>query len=156
MADTLYDTDFVGWTEQQAAALRRLGPAVSNALDLDHLIEEIESLGRSERCAAESFIALIMVHLIKIAHGPEPPRAHWRHEVGTFRINLIRCLDPGMRSRLVLQVHWTDAVKTALSDLNDIDPPPLLPEACPYTLDELTDLEGRVTDLAARLTDAPR
>ena len=38
-----YDTDFYGWTQTQAAALRA---KESNTLDLEDLAEEIESLGR--------------------------------------------------------------------------------------------------------------
>ena len=44
--DMLYDQDFVLWTVQQAAALRRA--KTSNLpLDWENLAEEIESLGRS-------------------------------------------------------------------------------------------------------------
>jgi Domain of unknown function DUF29 len=52
----LYDEDFVRWTKEQAAALRRAknlppaGTVGSNLpLDWENLAEEIESLGKSER-----------------------------------------------------------------------------------------------------------
>jgi hypothetical protein len=52
----LYDQDFVRWTEEQAAALRRaksLPPAAPRGsnllLDWENLAEEIESLGKSDR-----------------------------------------------------------------------------------------------------------
>ncbi|PSN10566.1 DUF29 domain-containing protein, partial [filamentous cyanobacterium CCP5] len=43
---TLYEQDFYAWTQHQAELLRagQLGE-----LDLENLIEEIESLGRQER-----------------------------------------------------------------------------------------------------------
>jgi Domain of unknown function DUF29 len=44
-SETLYDEDFYAWTQQQAALLRRLPPA-GNELDLEHIAEEIEDLGR--------------------------------------------------------------------------------------------------------------
>ena len=40
----LYDEDIVTWSEQQAELLRRRS---ANALDWDHLAEEIEDVGRS-------------------------------------------------------------------------------------------------------------
>ncbi|MBR0129054.1 MAG: DUF29 family protein, partial [Neisseriaceae bacterium] len=45
MANTLYNTDFAAWAYQQAALLkdRRF-----DELDLDEIIEEIESMGRAE------------------------------------------------------------------------------------------------------------
>lgn len=43
---TLYDQDFYAWTQRQVELLRsgRLGE-----LDIENLIEEIESLGKQER-----------------------------------------------------------------------------------------------------------
>jgi hypothetical protein len=45
MTDTLYDTDFCAWARAQAAALQAKDWA---ALDLGNLVEEVESLARSE------------------------------------------------------------------------------------------------------------
>lgn len=43
---TLYSQDFYAWTQRQVELLRS-GPL--RELDIDNLIEEIESLGRQER-----------------------------------------------------------------------------------------------------------
>jgi hypothetical protein len=45
-ADLLYEEDFYAWTQRQAELLCRL-PAISNELDVEHIAEEIEDLGRS-------------------------------------------------------------------------------------------------------------
>ena len=48
---SLYDTDIVAWSEQQAEALRDLARQAgkqSNAVDWDNLIDEVETVGRSE------------------------------------------------------------------------------------------------------------
>ncbi|NJM46075.1 MAG: DUF29 domain-containing protein [Alkalinema sp. RU_4_3] len=45
---SLYDQDFVGWTEQVALALRQGNWA---GLDVENLIEEVEALGKSDRRA---------------------------------------------------------------------------------------------------------
>ena len=50
-----YDTDFYAWTQQQAAALRQKAFA---ALDLEHLAEEIESMGKRDRRAVESTLVV--------------------------------------------------------------------------------------------------
>ena len=42
----LYDEDFWGWTQEQAGALKRRDPG---AIDWDNVIEEVETLGRSEK-----------------------------------------------------------------------------------------------------------
>ncbi|MFL5012678.1 DUF29 family protein, partial [Rhizobium sp.] len=69
MAETaaLYDEDYYAWTRAQADALRRLAAERWNGpLDLEHLAEEVEDLGRSQRHAAESLIERIIEHLLKL------------------------------------------------------------------------------------------
>ena len=68
---TLYRDDFVAWTRQQADGLRRARDAGSNlALDWANLIEEIESLGASERRELRSHLARIVEHLAKLRYSP--------------------------------------------------------------------------------------
>ena len=69
----LYDQDFVRWTEEQAAALRRaksLLPAATRGsnllLDWENLAEEIESLGKSDRRELRSQITRVLRHLLKL------------------------------------------------------------------------------------------
>jgi hypothetical protein len=46
-----YEQDFYGWTQEQAALLRA---GQLNDLDITNLIEEVESMGRSEKRALET------------------------------------------------------------------------------------------------------
>ena len=74
----LYDEDFVRWTEQQAAALRR-AKSSDLPLDWENLAEEIESLGKSDRRELRSQITRILRHLLKLEVSPAAePRAGWR------------------------------------------------------------------------------
>ena len=63
--DQLYDTDILAWSQRQAAVLRDLAARrdLPNELDLDHVAEEIEDVGRSELNAVQSFIRLCLVHI---------------------------------------------------------------------------------------------
>ena len=69
MPDTasLYDRDFFAWTQDQAARLRawpeHLRP---NGIDVANLVEEVESLGKSDRRAIGSLLGFIALHLLKI------------------------------------------------------------------------------------------
>ena len=61
----LYETDFIGWTEQQARLLRAAAAQRPNlSLDWDHLAEEVEDLGKSHRRALSSQIGLVIEHLL--------------------------------------------------------------------------------------------
>jgi len=58
----LYDADIIAWAEEQANLLRtgRL-----SELDIDHIAEEIEDVGKSEQRKLTSRMALLIAHLIK-------------------------------------------------------------------------------------------
>jgi hypothetical protein len=72
---TLYDTDFVEWTAHTAEMLRegRLGD-----VDLEHLAEEIEDLGRNDRHTVLSRLSRLLKHQIKRRIQPERDGSSWR------------------------------------------------------------------------------
>ena len=123
MIDTVYDEDFVVWTERQAGALRRAAIEGSNLpIDWDHLAEEIEDLGREARHRVETLLFQTLVHLLKLACSPaSDPRAGWLGEVDEFRRQLSRRLDdsPSLRARLpdLLTEAWPAALTDAARHL---------------------------------------
>ncbi|WP_158287553.1 DUF29 domain-containing protein [Falsiroseomonas bella] len=128
---TLYDTDWYAWTQDQAARLRELPPSQRpNGLDVEHLAEEVEDMGRSERKAAMSLMRNIATHLLKLEfHPDQQPRRHWQREVATWRADLE--LDfkasPSLRARreeLFVDV-WPQAWRV-LNDSDGLDSPELL------------------------------
>ncbi len=60
--DPLYDRDFVAWCEDTAAKLRRRN---IDYLDFENLIEEVESLGRSERRELRNRLSVLIAHILK-------------------------------------------------------------------------------------------
>ncbi|MFM2043706.1 MAG: hypothetical protein RLY86_2282 [Pseudomonadota bacterium] len=146
--DRLHDVDFYTWTKVQAAALRDIAQGRrSNAVDWENVIEEIESLGSVQEHALVSHLVNIIVHLLKLELSPaENPRKHWRQEIGHQRVRFERRLkkNPGLKSSLGLL--FAEAYEDARRDaaismeqdglsLKDI------PEACPYTLDQIRDFD---------------
>ena len=81
--DALHDTDFYAWTRRQAQELRRLKELRLNVeLDLDHVAEEIEDLGTSERDTCRSQVERILEHFLKLAFSPSPqPRRGWQRSI---------------------------------------------------------------------------
>jgi len=149
MADTsLYDRDIVAWAEQQAEALRRLAasPAAANAVDWENVIEEIESVGRSELKGVESQLRNAIAHILKGYCDPDSlSRAAWSAETIAFLIDARRDFRSSMAVKLDLDRIWRDAWQLALAQLNAymrlkgrrIAVPPGIPAECPYSLDEL-------------------
>jgi Domain of unknown function DUF29 len=80
-----YDDDFYAWTQHQAEVLREMDVA-DNRFDREHVAEEIEDLGKSERDAVRSQIRRIIEHLLKLGYwAAEPPRFDWMATIADAR-----------------------------------------------------------------------
>jgi hypothetical protein len=152
---TRYRNDVYGWSQDQAEALRDLRdrPDLPNALDLDHVIEEIESVGSSELASVQSYLRLVFVHLIKLALSPNPePRSHWREEVLGYHAEFLTRYAPSMRQHIELDLVWRRAVRQAEAALAEHgDKPGRLGPGCAFTLDDVLAEELDLAALTARI-----
>lgn len=156
---TAYHDDIYAWSQEQAAVLRRLAasrPDLPNELDLEHVAEEIEDVGRSELRTVESFLELMLRHLLKIASAPEArPARHWRDEVAVQQRAIRKDLRTSMRQLIEIDDVWDIAQRRADAALDEHGDAllPDLPQACPFTLDELAapdlDVDTALTRLRA-------
>ena len=135
---SLYEEDFYAWTEQQVGLLRGLPPG-GTQLDIEHIAEEIEDLGRSDLRAAQSLVEHIIEHLLKLEYsGLAEPADHWRDEIVEWRLQLDKTLTRGIEARLDLPVRYRNALR--LIRRLERDAPGLagrVPSACPYTFEQI-------------------
>jgi len=154
---TLYDDDILLWSEQQAAVIRDLARTrrVPNELDIENVAEEIETVGRSELAAVESYLQLILLHLMKSVLEPEAESMrHWQSEISGFHSNLKRRYSPSMRKRIDLQAVWGAAREQAiLAHAGTEKLPESLPERTAFGLDELLADRLQIENLRARLRE---
>jgi hypothetical protein len=138
MTEPLYDTDFYQWTQTQAAALRAKDVT---ALDLENLAEEIESLGKRDRRAVESYLEVILLHLLKRAYQPERRGRSWEKSLLQARHRLAKLLRenpslanqvPGFLDEGYPHAQRLAAVETSL-------PLTTFPETCPWAGEQVLD-----------------
>jgi uncharacterized protein DUF29 len=137
MTDTGYEQDFYAWLMTQAAHLRA---KQWDALDLDHLLEEIESLGNEQRHAIESHLRVLLLHLLKWTSQPRRARS-WRHSINNARAEIEARLrrNPSLRRELPAYLDWAYAkARRAAADETGL-PLATFPEPCPWSLDQLQD-----------------
>jgi hypothetical protein len=131
-----YESDLYEWTKEQADALRR---RASNALDWDNLAEEIESLGTSQRREIRARLKVLLVHLLKWKHQPELQCGSWRGSIREARDEIEDVLgdSPSLRAYPAecLPKAYAGARMKALDETGLLQ----LPEACPWTIDEILD-----------------
>lgn len=139
----LYDTDVVEWSERQAQLLRGLAARQpSNELpDWDNIIEELESVGRSQVHSVESLLLRALLHDLKVRAWPYSWNVpHWRAEARVFRSDARRRFTPSMRHKIDVAGLFREALK-ALPDTMDGYPPSkerlaVAASSQPATLDE--------------------
>ena len=71
----LYDRDFYAWANEQASLLRK--GDLSHA-DIEHIAEEIESMGKTEKRELISRLTVLLLHLLKWRFQPTLRGKSWR------------------------------------------------------------------------------
>jgi hypothetical protein len=155
MSNSLYERDALAWAEQQTELLRRLaaGERLNEAVDWPNVIEEVQNAGLSELRACQSLLRQAMVHLLKLHAWPDSQAAaHWYDGAGAFLDGAGDRFASSMRQRIDLGELYAKALRRAQAALEMNSSPRLLPETCPFILDDL--LAGDVAGLLAKLSAA--
>ena len=110
MHQASYNTDFSEWASAQARALaeRRFGD-----LDIEHLTEEVASLGKSERRELKSRIRVLAMHIIKWRVQPGQRSRSWRSTIHTQRDNIGALLEDNPSLRRVCDQILVEVYPTA-------------------------------------------
>ena len=139
---TLYEQDFCAWVEQTAELLQS---HQWDTLDLEHLIEEVVDLGKSQQRALQSALRLVLSHLLKWKYQSERRSHSWQVTITRERLNLDELLQesPSLQ-RFLNDAEWLNAtyqrarreaiVETSLSEEN-------FAIVCPFSVEEILDLD---------------
>ena len=94
-----YDKDFYSWTQEQAELLKHGRFA---ELDLENLIEEVETMGRSEKRELESRLTVLLLHLLKWKYQDLRQCRSWELSIIEQRLKFDETLEenPGLKSKL--------------------------------------------------------
>ncbi|MBN3876445.1 MULTISPECIES: DUF29 domain-containing protein [unclassified Nostoc] len=139
---TLYNQDFLVWTQQQAECLKKGRWA---ELDVEHLVEELEALGRSEQKELGSYLQVLLMHLLKCQYQPERKTKSWVNTISNCRNQIQDCLEdtPSLQHLLEdwewIQKYYRRARRDAANETQK--PIETFPVECPFTMEQLLDHE---------------
>jgi len=134
----LYDRDFYAWAMEQADLLRT---GKLSAADIEHIAEEIESMGRTEKRELVSRLTVLLMHMLKWQFQPDRRGSSWKATITVQRRALRRHLidNPSLKASLpeaVADAHG-DAILSAVAETSLSET--TFPEICPWTFEQIMD-----------------
>lgn len=137
MSET-HTRDFNLWIEQTAQLLRSHR---WDEIDLEHLIEEVEGLGKSERRAIASQLTRLLLHLLKWQYQPKRRSDSWLDSITDSRtqIELAIIDSPSLKNYPTEQLEesYQRARRQAAKQTQMLIS--TFPEECPYSLEVVLD-----------------
>ena len=135
----LYEIDDYLWLEE---TIKLLKTKDLDNLDLDNLIEELESLGRNDLNKVRSLLRQIIIHILLLEYCQEENDRnyrHWQGELIAFRDDLNNSLTNTLKNKLVQELAhiYNVAVKVVVQKTGLASN--LFPDNCPYSLEQLLD-----------------
>ncbi len=138
MPNTSYDRDFYAWANEQAALLRE---GKLNEADIEHIAEEIESMGKTEKRELVSRLTVLLLHLLKWRFQPGKRCSSWETSITVQRNRLSRHMadNPSLKAKLPEAI--ADAYQDAALEAADETglPKPNFPAVCPWTFEQMMD-----------------
>jgi hypothetical protein len=134
----LYDEDFYAWALATAARLRQRRFA---EIDIMHLAEELEDIGKRERRSLESQIRNVTLHLLKWCYQSDKRSVSWRQSIRNGRIEIQKLLrdSPSLAGQVsqILGDEYPAARDDAVDEtgLNE----ETFPAQCPFIVEQVLD-----------------
>ena len=133
-----HDEDFYGWTRHTAQLLKE---NKMDELDVNHLIEELEDMGRSEKHQLINRFAVLIAHLMKWEYQPAYRGNSWESTIEHQRNKIKRLIrdNPSLKPQMkeAIEEGFLDSKPIIKKDALDILK--RLPSCCPYTFEQLID-----------------
>jgi hypothetical protein len=133
-----YDEDLYEWAMHNARLLRQQRFA---EIDYEHIAEELEDMGKSERRALESHVKNVLLHLLKWRFQPALRGASWRQSIRNGRIAIDKIFrdSPSLKSRLadIVTQEYANAREDAV-DETGMDQR-CFPNPCPFSIEQIVD-----------------
>ncbi len=133
-----YDGDLYTWSLEQASLLRA---HKFDQIDLEHIIEEIEDMSKSERRALQSFLETLLMHLLKWQFQPAYQGRSWKFTIIEQRKRIKSHLEenPGLKSKLpeLIEKAYSYAITGAVRETGLAVK--VFPQECPWSYEQFTN-----------------
>ncbi len=136
----VYEQDWYAWVLDNAGLLRE---GRFSEIDSQHIAEELEDMGKSERHALASHLKVLITHLLKWQYQPAFRGVSWRLSIDNARDEIDELLEesPSLKGKMagIIEKRYSAARKRAMLETGL--PLAAFPEECPFSLEQLLDEE---------------
>ena len=131
-----YEADFYQWSLEQARLLRS---GEWEAVDVEHLAEEIEDMGKSLRREWDSRLKVLIVHLLKWVFQPELRGISWQLTIQEQRDQLHELLadNPSLKNQMTASLDRTYPRAVRRTALETSFAEETFPTECPFRLEDI-------------------
>lgn len=134
----LYEKHFCLWIETTANLLKE---GQFSELDIDNLVEEIETMGRSEKNALESNLIIVFLHLLKWQYQPNKRSRSWQSSIFEHRRRLHKAFknSPSLKlffADILAECYQYGRKKASIETGLSLS---VFPAESPFTMDEILD-----------------
>jgi len=138
MERVLYQKDYYGWLQENVRLIRE---GNFSEIDTENLIEELESMGKSEKRELSSRLTILLMHLLKWQYQTVKRSTSWRNTIAVQRIDIRELLEdsPSLRNEV------SDRIKTAYekaklaAEVETGIEKNNFPAACPFSFEQILD-----------------
>ena len=136
----LYEEDVYTWAMRNAELIRQ---GRFDEIDVDHVAEEIESVGKSERRELENRLIVLLSHLLKWQYQPERRGRSWLATIKEQRrrVSSVLKTNPSLRPFLdeIIDEAYASARLVAVREAG-LDET-IFPEVCPFSFEDILNDE---------------
>lgn len=128
-----YEKDFYAWAIHNAKLLRE---GKLSEIDIEHIAEEIESMGKSEKRELINRLAILLAHLLKWKFQPVRQSKNWELTIKEQRFELTDLIKESPSLKHELEKKLSHAYRKALiiAEKETGLEQKSFPKKCPFTL----------------------
>jgi hypothetical protein len=135
-----YDKDFYAWITHNAALIRQ---GKFSEIDAEHVAEELEDMGKSNKRELLSRLSVLIAHLLKWQFQSKKHSRSWKYTIKEQRFEILDLLKESPSLKYELRDHLTKTYKKAIliaaREMKISEEK--LPLSCPFNLQECLDHE---------------
>jgi len=138
MERVLYQKDYYGWLQENVRLIRE---RKFSEIDTENLIEELESMGKSEKRELSSRLTLLLMHLLKWQYQTVKRSTSWRNTIAVQRIDVRELLEdsPSLRNEVSDRIETAYEKAKLAAEVETGIEKQNFPAACPFSFEQILD-----------------